>query len=273
MLLFVTHPRAEQLHVQLPEGLGVNAEYIEGDKSKPAILVLHGFLQTYEFISTRNIVNGLATLNYTVLAPNLSLGVPNRRQSSQCSAVHTHTMDTEIREIAFWIDWLKRKGNESIILVGHSWGSQHALAYLKSEPDPVVKGVVAISLVRSHQTPEQAAVSIKNAEQRLKDDDKNLHSYTLGFCKEYMATPKSYLSYAKWDDAHVVATLKKLKGRGIPVHVIVGNKDTRVDAKWLKELEVLSSLVIVEGANHFFSHIHEFELNDRLEVVLEDIVK
>ena len=272
-LLSASQAQAVQQQVQLPDGLLVNAEYVEGDKSKPAILVLHGFLQTYEFSSTRNIVNGLATLDYTVLAPNLSLGVPNRRQSAQCTAAHAHTMDGDIQEVAFWIDWLKNKNYKSVILVGHSWGSQYALAYLELEPDPVIKGIIAISLVRNHQTPGQTDINIKNAEQRIANKDKALHSYALSFCKEYMSTPQGYLSYAKWDDQRVTTILHKLKAKDVPLYTIIGDKDTRIDAHWIKLMETHTSLTVIEGANHFFSHMHEFELNDRLEVILEDIVK
>lgn len=264
--------RAERLHLKLANGQEVNGEYQQGDKAKPAILVLHGFLQTYEFMSTRNIVNGLAAQGYSVLAPNLSLGVPNRQQSAQCTAVHSHTLESDLQEIAFWIEWLKQAGHTSVILVGHSWGSQHALAYLAAQPDPAVKAVIAISLVRTHQSLAQNAEQIQQAQQRIAAKDNGLHAYAMSFCKQYMATAQSYLSYARWDDTRVMGVLSQLQKNQVPVYVIIGSADKRIDAQWLEALQPrVTELAVVDGANHFFSHVHEFDLNDRLESILTEL--
>lgn len=275
VLLFLpaAQSRAERLHLQLATGLPVNAEYLQGDKTKPAMLVLHGFLQTFEFMSTRNIVNGLAAQGYSVLAPNISLGVPNRQQSVQCTAIHSHTLESDLQEIGFWIDWLKQSGHPSVILVGHSWGSQHGLAYLDAHPDPAVKAMIAISLVRTHQTSAQNSAQIAQAQQRIAAHDKGLHAYALSYCKQYMATAQGYLSYALWDDSKVMDILSKLQKNKIPVYAVIGDADKRIDAAWLQTLQQrVRMLAVVEGANHFFSHVHEFDLNDRLESILEELV-
>lgn len=264
--------QAERVHLILPDGRAVNGEYQQGVKAKPAMLVLHGFLQTYEFMSTRNIVNGLAAQGYSVLAPNLSLGVPNRQQSAQCTAVHSHTLESDLQEIAFWIEWLKQAGHTSVILIGHSWGSQHALAYLATQPDPVVKAAIAISLVRMHQSPTQNAEQTQLAQQRIAAKDKGLHPYALSFCKQYMATAESYLSYARWDDMRVMAVLSQLQKSQMPVYIIIGSADKRIDAQWLEDLQpYVTKLAVVDGANHFFSHVYEFDLNDRLESILAEL--
>ena len=274
LLLMTAQSRAEALHVQLPNGLPVNAEYLQGDKSRPAILVLHGFLQTFEFMSTRNIINGLVAQGYSVLAPNLSLGVPNRKQSAQCTAIHSHTLESDLQEIKFWIDWLTQVGHASVILIGHSWGSQHGLAYLDAHPDAAIKAVIAISLVRTHQTPAQTRAQIEQAEQRLATSDKGLHPYAMSFCKQYMATAQGYLSYARWDDDKVMAVLAKLQKHKLPVYAVLGGADKRIDAAWLEGLKQrVSQLAVVDGANHFFSHVHEFDLNDRLESILAELTE
>ena len=275
VLLFLTaaQSRAERLQLQLANGMPVNAEYLQGDKTKPAMLVLHGFLQTFDFMSTRNIVNGLAAQGYSALAPNLSLGVPNRQQSVQCTAIHSHTLDSDLQEIRFWINWLKRAGYPSVILIGHSWGSQHGLAYLDAHPDPAVRAMIAISLVRTHQTSVQNKAQIEQAQQRIAANDKGLYPYALSFCKQYMATAQGYLSYALWDDGKVMDILSKLQKNNIPVYAIIGNADKRIDAAWLLALQKrVRMLSVVEGANHFFSHVHEFDLNDRMESILEELV-
>ena len=261
--------RAATIQQQLPDGMPASAEYLPADAAKPAILVLHGFLQTFEFMATRNIVNGLSALGYTVLAPNLSLGVPNRNQSMQCQAPHAHTFSGDMAEIGFWIDWLQQQGYRSVILVGHSWGSQHSLGYILHNPEAPVTAAIAISLVRAHQpSPIHVAQSV-DARARLAEHDRSLRPYNLNFCREFMATPQSYLSYSEWDDAKVLDVLGQLQKRRVPVEIIVGGQDKRIDPTWLEELDPrVASLTVIDGANHFFSHVHEFDLNDQLERIL-----
>ena len=261
--------RAEPVRVQLASGLAVNAEFRAGAADKPAVLVLHGFLQTYDFMATMNIVNGLSALDFTVLAPNLSLGVPDRRQSMQCNAAHAHTFDGDLAEIDFWIQWLNKQGHRSVILVGHSWGSQHSLGYSVTRPDAPIVAVIAISLVRSHQSDVLLAQQGEKARERLARDNKSLKAYGLSFCKEYMATPASYLSYANWDDRHVLEVLSRLQTRDVPVHIILGEKDRRIDEAWIDALQPrVRGLSVIDGANHFFSHVSEFDLNERLEQIM-----
>ena len=265
---------ASQIQLDLPDRMPVNAEYLPGDTSKPAILVLHGFLQTYEFIATSNIVNGISGLGYTVLAPNLSLGVPNRKQSLQCSAPHTHNLDADLAEIDFWITWLKSQGYRSVILVGHSWGSQHSIAYRIKYPESPVTAIVAISLVRTHQTDARTDQQISAAQSRQASSPSQLHPYELSFCKEYMAIAQSYMSYAIWNDQKVFASLSELKKNKIPVYVVLGGSDKRIDLKWQQSIRSLvKETMIVDGANHFFSHLHEFELIDILQNILVDVAQ
>lgn len=264
--------RAETVRENLPNGLEGNAEYLPVNQGKPAVIVLHGFLQTYNFLATQNIVNSISEQGYTVLAPNLSLGVPSRKQSVQCNAAHTHTTDGDIEEIDFWIGWLKNKGYRSVILVGHSWGSQHSLVYKINRPESPVIGIIAISLVRTHESLEVQKKQIQLAKSRAQRDKKSLHAYQIGFCKEYMATPESYISYAKWNDQKVINTLSELKNSNVPVYVILGEDDRRIDFDWIDSMKSNSEkTVTIKGANHFFSHNSAFDLYDELNYILPEI--
>src|SRR5512134_1452298 len=73
-------------------GIPANAEYLIGERSKPAVLLLHGFLQTREFATVATLARDLQDEGYTVLAPTLSLSIPNRERSLACEAVHRHSM-------------------------------------------------------------------------------------------------------------------------------------------------------------------------------------
>lgn len=261
---------AETLVKTLPNGIPVNAEYLPANPQKPAMLVLHGFLQNFEFLATRNIINGLAEMDYTVLAPNLSLGVPNRKQSKQCQAAHSTTLQDDLTEIDFWVKWLQQQGYTSIILVGHSWGSQHSLAYKLQYPGSPVSAIIAISLVRTNQPVSVHATQIRQAHTRLQENNNALSAYKLSFCNDFTSTPKTYLSYAEWSDDHIIKSLSQLQKQQVPVYLIIGGADKRTDQAWLDQLKPrVTEVTVIDGANHFFSQLHEFDLNDQLERILK----
>jgi pimeloyl-ACP methyl ester carboxylesterase len=134
-----------------------------------------------------------------------------------------------------------------------------------------VAAVIAIGLVRAEQPADVRAKQIGQAEARAARRDASLQPYALSFCKAYMATPQSYLSYARWDDARVIESLTQLKERKLPVYAVVGNRDKRID-DWVQVLRRhTAQTTVIDGANHFFSSVHEFELNDRLEALIARI--
>ncbi len=263
--------RAETLRLLSPDGKYLSAEYHRGDARRPALLVLHGFLQTNEFQTTQSLISNLSMLGYTVLGPNFSLGISDRRQSMQCQAPHNHRFEDDLREIDFWVGWLKNQGHSRVILVGHSWGSQHALGYVEAYPQAPVAAVIAVSLVRTEQAAKVQTRQIAKAQAREAGHDNSLQPYALSFCKSFMATPRSYLSYARWDDKRVIDILARLQERKLPVYAVIGSKDNRIDDEWLHELRRSAQVSVIEGANHFFSSIHEFDLSDRLEALLTRI--
>ena len=135
-----------------------------------------------------------------------------------------------------------------------------------------ILALIAISLVREGQSATAHAKQVRQAETRAARRDRSLQSYALSFCKTYMATPESYLSYARWDDARVVESLTQLQERKLPVYAVVGSQDSRIDDKWVQVLRRhTAQTTVIDGANHFFSSVHEFELSDRLEVLIAKI--
>lgn len=263
---------AEGVRLMSAEGLPLNADYLTGDKRRPALLVLHGFLQTREFLTTQTIINGLSSTGNAILSPNLSLGVPDRQQSMQCRAPHQNTFEEDLQEIDLWVRWLRKRGYPSVIIIGHSWGSQHGLGYADANPQAPITALVNISLVRTEQNAQVIARQIAAAKARRGRQDGALQPYGLSFCKEYMAKPSTYLSYARWTDRHVLDVLDRLKKRQLPVYVVIGGQDSRSDSAWVKALSVHATQVsVVDGANHFFSSLHEFDLNERLEAILARI--
>lgn len=269
MLSWAGSLQAEIIRKPVEDGISATAEYRVGDPSKPAILILHGFLQTRDFSTVRRLANALYDWNYTVLAPTLSLGIDSRARSLPCEAIQTHSMDDAIDELAMWVDWLVTQGHDHIILVGHSSGSATEVAYLKERAHPAVKETILISLVAfgpgklSYETEAHA----KAAREARENDSNALGEYALAFCRQYPTTADNFLSYYRWSRPHLA---EALAGLDVPSHIIVGGSDQRMTAAWIDEMEAAhGDVIVIDGANHFFDDAHEFDLLDVFERLLE----
>ena len=260
MMLFPAAAHAAIVQQEMRPGISANAEYLIGERSKPAVLLLHGFLQTREFTTVTTLARGLQDAGYTVLSPTLSLNIPNRTQSLACEAVHKHGMEDDVAEIAHWVDWLKSHGHRSIVLIGHSFGSLQLLAYLSAHPDPAVKAYIGASLVEAQVGTASRPALIAQLEDRVRNKRFALVTQTLSFCRKYTSTPDDLLSYVRWDQPRVLTALKQAPVR---VQLIMGDADSMLGQGWLKVLRhVQIPLVVVHGGSHFMDGEHEFDLLD-----------
>ncbi len=250
-------------------GIPAGAEYLIGERSKPAVLLLHGFLQTREFSTVATLARGLQDAGYTVLAPTLSLNIPNRERSLACEAVHHHSLEQDVDEIGRWVGWLKARGHPTIVLVGHSFGSMQLLAYLSRTPDAAVKGYIGASLIEAQIGMASRPALIAQLENRVLSKRRALVTHALSFCRKYTSTPEGLLSYVRWDEAHVLAALKRSP---VEVKLIMGDADDHLGQGWLKALQhIQAPMVIVQGASHFVDGQHEFDLLEHTLDFLEHV--
>ncbi len=269
LLLTTTPARSELVAEQQASGFIANALLLPGEPQNKAILLLHGFLQTRDFFTVRRLGEALQDMGYTVLLPTLTLGIDNRRQSLACEAIHSHSMDQDIEEINFWINWLQHRTGKSPTLIGHSAGSLQLLAYLAEEPEPPVERAILISLVAFVQGPiaKENTAERQRAQEQLEKGDNSLTHYRLAYCDSYTTTPENYLSYVSWDSNK---TLEALKNLAIEPTIILGGDDHRLGNDWLPSLGLVGAEVIeIPGANHFFDHEYEFDLVDSIQKLLE----
>ena len=268
---FPTWARAEIVQLEMRPQISATAEYLAGQRDKPAVLMLHGFLQTREFPTVATLARSLHDAGYTVLSPTLSLGIPNRRQSLACEAAHRHSMDDDVSEIARWVGWLKSRGHRSIVLVGHSFGSLQLLAYLSAHPDSAVKGYIGASLVEAQIGMTSRSTLIAQLENRIARKQQALLTQHVSFCKRYTSTPQGLLSYIRWDQAN---TLAALKNAPVSTQLIMGGADNVIANNWIKALKhVQIPTVIVPGANHFMGGAHEFDLLEQTLAFLDRMDK
>jgi pimeloyl-ACP methyl ester carboxylesterase len=256
LLPFSTH--ATQVTLDMRPNLPATAEYQAGARDKPAILLLHGFLQTRDFPTVATLARGLADAGYSVLTPTLTLGIPDRRQSLACEAVHSNSLDDDLAEIDRWVKWLRGKGHRQIVLAGHSFGSLQLLAYLSGKPDPAITGFVGVSLVEAQIGGMPHAPLIERLTAQMAQHERDLVNYPLAFCGKYPTTPEALLTYVRWDQPRSLAALHQIGDRAL---LVMGSADGRLAQGWLRALQHLQTpLIVIEGGNHFMDGENEFDL-------------
>jgi len=256
--MFPAAAHAELVQQLMRPGIPASADYLIGEHSKPAVLLLHGFLQTREFSTVASLARGLHDAGYTVLSPTLSLNIPDRKQSLACEAIHKHSLDDDVAEIGHWIQWLKSRGHPAIVLLGHSFGSMQLLAYLSAKPDAAVKGYIGTSLIEAQIGPIDRPTLIAQLENLILGKQRALVDQSLSICIKYPSTPEGLLSYVRWDQARVLASLKQTP---VGKMLIMGDSDEMLGRGWLKALQhVQAPMVLIKGANHFMDGEHEFDL-------------
>ncbi len=272
LLSFSTSSLATEktIKLQFDNKISATASYIKGEAEKPAILLIHGFLTTRNHATLKNLNIAIADEGFSTLAPTLSLDIDLRNQGLPCEAIHTHTMQKDVREIESWTNWLLAQGHKNVILLGHSFGSLHMLVYLKNG-NPAIKYAIATSLIDlEHAIGTQKVYSqLKQARQAIKANNNALQEYKISYCKKFVSTPGSFASYAEWDKTKILNLLSDIT---TPVHIVMGGSDDRMDKSWPATLTKQGSeLSIINGANHFFSNEFEFELHDKVLEILNKL--
>jgi pimeloyl-ACP methyl ester carboxylesterase len=263
-LLMATLARAERVTLNFNPSLAGYADYRPGDPAKPAILLLHGFLQTYEFPTIHRLAEGLSHAGYTVLAPNLTLGVTHRRQSLPCEAIHTHSLGDGMREVDTWVKWLKERHAGNVIVVGHSLGSLTLLAYLNKGSDPAVSRFIGVSIMegRVHADPKEHERAVTDLKRLIREGARAPITQPYSFCKSLNIAPRALLSYIEWTPDRVMRVSREQARKTV---YIMGSRDDRLGPGWIERLARTGVRVrIIDGANHFMDGSHEFDLLDQV---------
>ena len=263
--------QAEIVSLQTSKDITSTASYHSGDKDKPLLIFIHGFLQTRDFSTVKRLSDTLHESGYSVLSPTLSLGVSNRAQSLPCESIHLHSLKSDTDEIGKWINWGNNKGYKEIVLIGHSAGSVNITAYLANGVHPTVKKTVLISLTH-YGSGRAAAFETKEhadlARKMLRDGDDGLGKFALAFCKEYVTTAEGFLSYYDWSADKILNTIKHDLAEN---YIIIGSEDERIGEDWVASLQEASGrIIVIDGASHFFDKTHEFDLSDSVEEIIAD---
>lgn len=259
--------RADTVEIKLSPSLVGTADFRAGKPELPAVLLLHGFLQTRNAPPMSRLADALTDAGYPVLVPTLSLGISHRNKSLSCEAIHRHTQQDDLKEIAQWVNWLASHGHRKVAMIGHSSGSITILAYLSATPDNLVERAILVGI-----TPIDTNLGQFHRARAEKpfspEQTPPLSRFTMAYCKNNYAAPvAAYLSYANWTGDVTVKALDKIN---IPVDVVLGGKDQVISPAWRAQLmKSRTPITLIENAGHFFDGEYEFELNDRIGEILK----
>ncbi len=254
-VFWVVPLNAEVVTLSVRPNITATASWLPVDSSKNPVLILHGFLQTYNFSTVNHLQENLADSDYPVLAPTLSLGIDRRSKMLGCEALHLHSLRQEVEELKQWVDWLYARHHKPVVLIAHSAGGKAITRYLSLYPDAPIKQTILISF--SHLSHDE--------HQHVTGHD--IHSFDLGFCKKYLTTEENYHSYIDWDSASMIDAIKQSRH---PLSIILGTADQRILPAWKKSLNDSGiNVVYIDDANHFFDNTHEFDLFDTVESLLD----
>lgn len=271
LLLFSCEGRAETVVLPLPNGVDALADFRGHDPQRPAILLLHGFLQTHNFPLIQSLADELAGSGYTVLAPTLTLNISSRKASLTCDAIQSHYLQDQQLELESWLAWLEGRGYRRFILLGHSSGGMRLASFLAGGTRYArqIEGVIYLSLtyLADRYQVGDLKSQLRLAERALARPGNRIESFTLAFCRgNYRAPADAFLSYVEWDGERLIAALQPERGWA---RVILGSADQRLPSDWAGRLRRAGhEVVVIEGADHFFNGGAEFDLLDSVLEVL-----
>ena len=275
LLVFITMQPpsiAETVSLEINNGLIAQADYRPGDRNKPTILLLHGFLQTHQFSIIQSISNELSDNGYTILAPTLTMGINKRSQSMTCDMIQSHKFGDHHKELDSWVNWLKQKGDDEVILIGHSTGALRLISYTgqKNAPENNITRVILISPTMPATTNKPAVLknNLDTAYSLVKKGHTEPGKFSLAYCSEsYTSSAEAYISYASLTEKKFFEYLKKTD---IPLEIILGNNDKLIPENWYTQLKQAgANITLIEGANHFYSNGNEFDLFDAINSIIE----
>ncbi|UCE89989.1 MAG: alpha/beta fold hydrolase [Pseudomonadota bacterium] len=275
--------------VKLRQGdLTLNANLVMADGKTlkdGVVLMTHGTLahNAMEIMSTLQEL--LAERGESSLAINLGLGLDDRHGFYDCATPHTHRHTDALDEIGIWLNWLQSKGATSVVLLGHSRGGNQTAWFAAERDDAAIKAVVLIAPATWSE--KYAATDFERRyETALKPLLKNAQDLVAAgkpetwlehtdfiYCKDTKVTAQSFVSYYQADPRRDTPYL--LKSIRKPILVFAGSEDKvvkDVDTKVAPHADGKKiSLVVIEGADHFFRDLYAEDIADAIGEFLSDL--
>lgn len=231
------------------------------------VLIAHSLSQHKEREPIPYIQELLSDFGYSSLAINYSLGIDDRHGPFDCFAPHRHTLDGSISEIGAWVTWLKGRGFEKLVVMGHSYGGNDIARFAANNDDNLIHGVVLLGPgTADHRAwsptgyetryGKKLGSILEQAEIMIAAGMGNtiLEDIDFLFCPRSNVSAESFVAYYRADTTrllhNLIAQTKK------PTLFIAASEDNRMQD--LTRLVMpytggeLTQIAVVDGAGHFF---------------------
>lgn len=264
--------------------LNANLETAGGEWTDgPVVLMTHGTLAHNRMEIMATLQELFKERDISSLAINLSLGVSDRHGMYDCTVPNTHLHTDAPDEIGLWLDWLKRQGVKSIVLLGHSRGGNQTAWFAAERDETAISKVVLVAPQvwdeeknekGYQQSYNKALAPLLTRAQQLVAAGKGgtqLQPIDFIYCPQGSASAAAFVSYYQPDSRMDTPTL--LRQINKPVLVVAGSADSVVQGLAGK-MEPLAgrdniNFAVIEGADHFFLDLYAEELADKTMEFIE----
>jgi len=249
----------------------------------PVVLMVHGTLahRGMEIMATLQAL--LAERDVSSLAINLSLGLDDRAAAMyDCATPHVHKHTDAVGEIGAWLGWLQAQGARQVALLGHSRGGNQVARFASAAAAPELTAVLLVGPITwdaDHDAQEYQKrfgadlyPLLEQARQRVADGRgaELMDDIGLLYCEHARASAESFLSYhAPDENMDTPLLLGQIRA---PVTVFAGSEDTVVP-DLVEKVRPLAdgtriSLVVIDGADHFFRDLYAEDIADTVAAAL-----
>ena len=263
--------------------LNGNVTLAEGKTlSDGVILITHGTLAHNRMEVIAAMQTALAERGLNTLAITLSLGLSGRTGMYDCNTPHKHRHTDALDEIGAWLNWLKSKDANQVVLMGHSRGGNQTAWFAAERLEPTISRVVLLAPATWNKEKSRANYKkqygasveplLAKAEKMVGENkgDQLLKKIGFLYCKDASASAQAVISYYTPNQKRHTPDL--LKSIQVPVLVIAGSEDKVVEGlieatKPLADGEKIQ-LKVIEDADHFFRDFHAEDAADAIEEFL-----
>jgi len=277
---------AEQVQIS-HNGLTLNANLVKVDGNWPAgpvILMTHGTLAHGNMEIMAGLQSMFEEMEISSLSISLSYGLSDRKGMYDCQTPHTHLHTDAVTEIGLWHDWLKKKGMENVVLLGHSRGGNQTARYAASTSDGTISHVylLAPQVMTTEYSQQNYETRYKKPLKPLLEKAQKLVTEGQGktllkdvdfvYCDKTQVTAESFVSYYHFPEEKMDTT-SLISSISYPLTIFAGSADTTVkDLITKAESKVdgeKSKLVVIDGAGHFFRDLYSEEIVEAIAEELE----
>ncbi len=255
-------------------GLTLLADFVEADDALPSVaLITHGTLAHKDMELVETLQEALAERGVASLAHTLSLGVDARRGMADCAAPQIHRDEDADREIALWIDWLKKHAHERPTLIGHSRGAKEVARTAAKRED--LHGVVLMAPATAgserraregYEARYGTSLDAVLAEAHKLSPDVVMDVPGILYCADTTASAGSVLSYYDGEPTGAETYAPDIDA---PVLVVLARADAVVPdapAAFMPLRNDALNIALVDDADHMFL---DFYAEDAADLIAE----